>query len=756
MRIILIDIYNNSFGLSFFNSPFALAPTELEVGAETGRNGFGNIYVFSGGNNGLIGANANYNIFANSRHTIAVAAIDHEGKQSVYSEPGAPLLVSAYSDNGTADNYVGITTTGPYKDDGDDTNDYIRGEFGGTSSAAPLVSGVVALMLEENRNLTARDVQHILVKTAQKNDPDDEDWVLNGAGRWVNHKYGFGAVDALAAVEMATDWTTVADEAPPIVAAKTLGEEGKRIPDDPNSELTSTLTFDYRNQMNVEWVEVEFNAHHEYKGDLEIILEHSYIDNFGEHQVTQSVLAEQHFYGQYLEDNDSYNWRFTSARHWGEPSRGEWTLKVRDKNPGNDSDDNKWTNWKLNIHGTAMPPVYKIGEEFQVNTSYGENGQWHPSMTRLADGGFVVIWDSSVNYAGGILGQRYNRYGIPFGEEFEINISSRYGRYPVVAPLDSGGFVVVWTGSDQGDKGIFGQIYDVKTLPVGQDFVINSYPEYSQGQPSVATLKDGGFIVTWTSLSEEEPYGIYAKRYDRYGLPMGEEFKVHSENFYGQGNPSVNGLIDGGFIITWNDYDGLSVMSQHYNSDGFPTTPQNQVTSSTGSEEWAPSVTGLSDGGFLVTWYSLPENRIYGQKYNSSGLPISEQFQVHSSTDVFQWTDNTALFNPLGYPLGYFNPGQLLTYADKWTWAPSVTELTDGGFVITWTGRSSEQGVFSIYGQRYDSNGNPISEEFQVNSPKGGENWFPSVTALEDGEFMVTWTSQYSAAILAQRFGTSG
>jgi subtilisin family serine protease len=68
--------------------------------------------------------------------------------------------------------------------------------FGGTSSAAPLVAGVVALVLGANRNLGWKDVQLILLSTASKVDPLDSDWTQNGAGRWVNHKYGFGLVNA--------------------------------------------------------------------------------------------------------------------------------------------------------------------------------------------------------------------------------------------------------------------------------------------------------------------------------------------------------------------------------------------------------------------------------------------------------------------------------------------------------------------------------------------------------------------------------
>jgi subtilisin family serine protease len=81
----------------------------------------------------------------------------------------------------------------------------------GASPAAPLVSGVIALMLEANPNLTTRDVEHILAKTSQRNDPNGTNtegkpkWMQNKAGLLVSYEYGFGAIDAAAAVQAAVN-----------------------------------------------------------------------------------------------------------------------------------------------------------------------------------------------------------------------------------------------------------------------------------------------------------------------------------------------------------------------------------------------------------------------------------------------------------------------------------------------------------------------------------------------------------------------
>lgn len=72
----------------------------------------------------------------------------------------------------------------------------------GTSFAIPIVSGVIALVIEANPNLGWWDIQQILAITARKvNDPTtDPVWSgaphWNGGGMHISHDYGFGDVDA--------------------------------------------------------------------------------------------------------------------------------------------------------------------------------------------------------------------------------------------------------------------------------------------------------------------------------------------------------------------------------------------------------------------------------------------------------------------------------------------------------------------------------------------------------------------------------
>ena len=153
-----------------------------------------------------------------------------------------------------------------------------RGSFGGTSAATPIVSGVVALVREANSALTWRDVKLILAASARKNDPDNTGWV-EGAFKYgsttdrynFNHEYGFGMVDAKAAVDLAPGWTNVRD-------LREITSESSvinlRIPDLPSSGTPTTVTASLTVDPYVEFVEfVEVNAHFNHSNFRDLTVE---------------------------------------------------------------------------------------------------------------------------------------------------------------------------------------------------------------------------------------------------------------------------------------------------------------------------------------------------------------------------------------------------------------------------------------------------------------------------------------------------
>ncbi len=210
-----VDITNNSFGpadIRQLGAPSAAELLALRDSVYEGRDGLGMINVWASGNGAgtypfrpgfegfLFGDSSNYDGFANSRYTIAVTGIDHDGSYNNvdgtvtnYMEAGANVLVAAPTgsvaltvglDTGVGSGLITTDLTGEFgfnrlrdpitgeEFDRDFLNDPdYTSRFNGTSGAAPIAAGVIALMLEANPHLSWRDVQEILVRSARQNDP---------------------------------------------------------------------------------------------------------------------------------------------------------------------------------------------------------------------------------------------------------------------------------------------------------------------------------------------------------------------------------------------------------------------------------------------------------------------------------------------------------------------------------------------------------------------------------------------------------
>ena len=357
-QVPIIDISNNSWGPGPFIGPDILTRTALRDATLLGRNRKGQITLFAAGNGQFSGREANLNGYCNSRYVIAVGAIDNLGKQSAYSELGANVLVSAPSNGGT----LGIVTT----DDQDvagynpprsviqelANTDYTN-QFGGTSSATPLVAGVTGLLLAANPNLGWRDVKEILASTARQVDVADPGWDLNpllagvqdnAAGFHFNRKFGGGMVDASAAVIRGLEWNNLAEEIQQEVKFPSA-QLPRTIPDfvfttppvlPPNARLDFAFVGPNYPNLRVEVLEVTVDITHARRSDLEISL----VSPGG----TTSILVAG---GRPLGDNKDFKysvfdgkggvvkqaigWTFTSVQHWGENSTGTWQLFIKDK-----------------------------------------------------------------------------------------------------------------------------------------------------------------------------------------------------------------------------------------------------------------------------------------------------------------------------------------------------------------------------------------------------------------------------------------
>lgn len=353
------DIVNHSYGP---DEPFISNFTEYENFAELaaidraallGRGGLGTVHVVAGGNERAEGNMTTYGDLGNLRYTINVAAGSAEGDIVYYSNPGASLVVTAPVDRNPGDDGFKSVTTDllgrlGYSDRNNPEigNEAYSDQMNGTSAAAPMVSGVVALMLEANPLLGYRDVQEILALTARANWQEGEyelyGWQTNGATYWnggglqFSHDYGFGFVDGLAAVRLAESWTDQRTRYNEVATIVELQDIDRMIPDD-----GQWMSFDFEIEEGfiVEWAELAIGIDHSWWGDLRVVLvspdgtESVLIDRPG---VTPSSNIDLGIpvNSSGIEGDDGLQFILASNAARGEMSLGTWTVMVADAGLG--------------------------------------------------------------------------------------------------------------------------------------------------------------------------------------------------------------------------------------------------------------------------------------------------------------------------------------------------------------------------------------------------------------------------------------
>jgi subtilisin family serine protease len=314
-----IKVKNHSYG---YNTPYvdAAGPvTALETSAASGT-----IHVFAAGNQRSTWAqDTNTMQLQNSRAIIAVAALGSNGKYASYSSFGACVFVTAPASS--ASGLLRVTTTdvtgtGGYNNATSDSfpDDNYTSQFGGTSSASPLVAGVMALGKEVQPALNGRMAKHLLAMTSRivnasdASESSDGGWRTNAAGRHFNQNYGFGLVDADAFTAAAVQYTGVS---PLITEGTGTVQVGAAIPD--NNLTGVTRTFTLNQDVPLEEVLVHLNITHTWRGDLE-----AYLTSPSGYTSRLLIWAG--------DPGDVIDWTFTTNAFWGEDPEGLWSLNVRD------------------------------------------------------------------------------------------------------------------------------------------------------------------------------------------------------------------------------------------------------------------------------------------------------------------------------------------------------------------------------------------------------------------------------------------
>ncbi|KAI9355146.1 peptidase S8/S53 domain-containing protein [Zopfochytrium polystomum] len=306
-------------GMAMEGPPKIVADAVIN-GIVNGRGGLGSVFVFASGNGGGFHDNCNFDGYTNSIFTITVSAIDRKNQHPTYSELCSANMVVMYS-SATQRSEDSITTTDWQI--GHTGENLCTSGHGGTSAAAPIVSGIFALVLSIRPDLSWRDMQHLTVNTAIPISTTDPSWQKTAAGYLYSHKFGFGKMSAYAIVEAAKTWVNVRKQthytSPLVIVNQTIPQ------DPPGADVRAQVVVVEKELASVglarlEHITVTVTIRHQRRGDVQVDLvsPNGVVSNVGVKRVNDN------------DPNGFKNWTFMTVAHWNENPLGTWEVVVTD------------------------------------------------------------------------------------------------------------------------------------------------------------------------------------------------------------------------------------------------------------------------------------------------------------------------------------------------------------------------------------------------------------------------------------------
>ncbi len=251
-------------------------------------------------------------------------------------------------------------------------------------------------------------------------------------------------------------------------------------------------------------------------------------------------------------------------------------------------------------------------------------------MASGADGSFVVAWDSyggsgSDTFTPSIQAQLYDAGGQPVGGQFQVNLTTEgFQKYPSVAVLDDGGFVVTWFSTDP-HASIRGRVYS-EAGTGGSELEINANPVTVGARAPVAVSGDS-FFVTWEGRAPDDSSAIQGRLFSDAGVALGDELRINAYTEDTQARPDIAVAPSGALLVAWDsrgspeDDSATGVQARWLRRNGSPSGPEFQANTYTESYQGLPAAEVAADGTFILTWTSLgslgtdTDNSVQARRY---------------------------------------------------------------------------------------------------------------------------------------------
>jgi Ca2+-binding RTX toxin-like protein len=355
-----------------------------------------------------------------------------------------------------------------------------------------------------------------------------------------------------------------------------------------------------------------------------------------------------------------------------------------------------------------MSSYVRSGAEFIVNSTIPRT-QVQSDSALLTNGFTLVAWiDADLTNPSNriVMGKILQSNGTPVTSDIPLVFSNSASSFstPTVAAMPNAGFVITWNTS----AGLMAQSFDQGLVPAGAAIVVSNT---ASSMADVVSLANGNFAVTWHGNGNESD--VFLKIFTAAGTLVSGPALVNTTTVGNQTDPSITSLANGNFVITWTD--GSQLKAQLYNTIGqklSPEIPINQLGSFAAHEA---SIITLSNGNIVMAWEQAvtpTTNANMVQVFTANLTPVGSQIMTLNgqTTSVsgpvltalvgggfaMAWTGDVGSFSD-GSGSGIYvqaydannqtagAPQLVNSQTNGNQLLPSISALPNGGVIVSWT-----------------------------------------------------------------------
>ena len=398
----------------------------------------------------------------------------------------------------------------------------------------------------------------------------------------------------------------------------------------------------------------------------------------------------------------------------------------------------------------------------------------YEEIATLSDGSYVVAWADSTN--GKVMIQKYDANHQKVGSV--MSYTAGYGKPQIVAFPD-GSYVVGDVSFGGGTVKLFH--FDSSNTLVASPTLTGNVSNYEFG---MTVLSNGDYAVAWDGGGV-----IKVQKLSSTGTPVGATLSFDGTNTVDV-KPQIKGTPDGGYVVVWETNSTSDIYAQKVDQNNNLVGPEARLTSTPNWPDQEPVITVLNDGSYAVAWWAWPNNgqgNAYVQKFNGDGTSAGNTITLSGPDGDASWdkqpsitalTDGGYVVAWSGYASGSGIMADIMIQrfdsqnnlvgsmkqirgSDNNDTVPEITATTDGGYVVVWRGGDTATNQSDVYAQKYDASNNPVSgtQKLSGTSANGTNDHLPQVTALPNGGYAVAWYGINTGTnydIFVQAFDGSG